>query len=120
LAEVARERGRRMTPLIMVGDLGDPNAVARRRGFYNVIERHPDLFARPVEVPTKWDETTALANLEAALRANPGVDFLFTSSDFMLPQIRAVLEPLGKWKPSGDPGHVVLGGLDGDQHACRL
>lgn len=120
MAEVAREQGHKLTPLIMVGDLGDANAVARRKGFYNVIERNPQLFHAPVEVPTKWDAGTALANLEAALRANPQVDFLFTSSDFMLPQIRAVLEPLGKWKPSGQPGHVVMGGLDGDQEACRL
>jgi inositol transport system substrate-binding protein len=47
------------------------------------------------------------------------VDFIFTSSDFMYPQIRAVLEPLGKWKKIGAPGHVILGGVDGDMRAAR-
>lgn len=112
--------GRKMTPLIMVGDLGDGNAVDRRQGFYNVIDKHPDIFKKPIEVPTKWDAATALANLEAAMQTEPGVDFIFTSSDFMYPQIKAVLEPLGKWKPIGDPGHVILGGLDGDSTAYRL
>jgi inositol transport system substrate-binding protein len=50
----------------------------------------------------------------------PAVDFVFTSSDFLYPQIKAVLEPLGKWKPIGDAGHVILGGLDGDSTAYRL
>lgn len=120
MAELARERGGRATPLVMVGDLGDRNAVARRDGFYNVIRTNPDLFNEPVEVPTRWDAATALANLEAALQANPDVDFIFTSSDFMIPQIRAVLEPMGRWRRAGEAGHVILGGLDGDQTACRM
>jgi len=122
MAKAAREkdRDRRWTPLIVVGDLGDRNAVARRQGFFNVIEKNPDLFKKPIEVPSKWDPQTTLANLEAAVQANPDVDFLFTSSDFLYPQIKAVLEPLGKWQKIGEPGHVILGGLDGDSTAYRL
>jgi inositol transport system substrate-binding protein len=120
MAEEAKKLGRKVTPLIMVGDLGDPNAVGRRQGFYNTIEANPDLFNEVIEVPTKWDGATALANLEAAMQANPDVDLLFTSSDFMYPQIRSVLEPLGKWKKIGEEGHVILGGLDGDSRACQL
>ncbi|HSV99586.1 MAG TPA: sugar ABC transporter substrate-binding protein [Sedimentisphaerales bacterium] len=119
MAEQARRLGRKATPLILVGDLGDNNAVARRKGFMNVIEKNPDLFNAVIEVPTKWDAVTAQANLEAAMQSNPGVDFIFTSSDQMYPQIRAVLEPLGKWKKIGDPGHVILGGVDGDARAAR-
>jgi len=117
---VARQRNRKATPLILVGDLGDQNAVARKKGFYNALNRYPDLFSKTIEVPTKWDAATTLANLEAALQTNPEVDFLFTSSDFLYPQVKAVLEPLGKWKPIGDPDHVILGGLDGDSTAYTL
>jgi ABC-type sugar transport system substrate-binding protein len=120
MAKTAERLNRRMTPLILVGDLGDRNAIDRRQGFYNVIAKHPELFKKPIEVPTKWDAATTLANLEAALQMEPGVDFIFTSSDFLYPQVRAVLEPLGKWKPIGDPGHVILGGLDGDSTAYKL
>ena len=119
MAQEARKLGRKVTPLILVGDLGDSNAVARRQGFMNVIQRNPDLFHPPIEVPTKWDAATAQANLEAALQRNPNVDLIFTSSDFLYPQIRAVLEPLGKWKKIGEPGHVILGGVDGDLRAAR-
>jgi len=119
MAEQARKLGRKVTPLILVGDLGDSNAVARRQGFMNVIQKNPDLFNEAVEVPTKWDAVTAQANLEAALQRNPNVDLVFTSSDFLYPQVRAVLEPLGKWKKIGEPGHVILGGVDGDLRAAR-
>ncbi len=112
--------GEKLTPLIMVGDLGDPNAVGRRDGFYNVIEKYPDIFNTPIEVATEWDAATALANLEAAITANPDVDFLFTSSDFLFPTIRSVLEPRGMWVPAGQQGHVIMGGLDGDATACQL
>jgi inositol transport system substrate-binding protein len=120
MAEEAKKLGRKVTPLIMVGDLGDPNAVGRRQGFYNTIEANPDLFNEVIEVPTKWDGALALANLEAAMQSNPDVDFLFTSSDFMYPMIQSVLEPLGKWKKVGEEGHVIMGGLDGDSRACQL
>jgi inositol transport system substrate-binding protein len=120
MVEMARKRNRKATPLILVGDLGDQNSVERKKGFYNAINRHPDLFNKTIEVPTKWDAATTLANLEAAMQTNPEVDFLFTSSDFLYPQVKAVLEPLGKWKPIGNPDHVILGGLDGDSMAYTL
>lgn len=120
LAEVAGKLGRKVQPLIMVGDLSDQNALARRDGFYDVIKANPDLFEKPIEVQTNWDAATGLANLQSAVQANPNIDVLFTSSDFLFPQIKAVLEPLGKWKAVGEKGHVIMGGLDGDSRACGL
>ncbi|MBC7811164.1 MAG: sugar ABC transporter substrate-binding protein [Burkholderiales bacterium] len=116
--------GEAVTPLILVGALQDTNAIGRRDGFFNVItrynERYPGLFNEPIEVATEWDAATALSNLEAAITANPEVDFIFTSSDFLFPTIRSVLEPRGMWVPAGQPGHVLLAGLDGDATACML
>lgn len=120
LAEQAKELGRKVQPLIMVGNLSDQNAVERRNGFYDVIEANPDLFEEPIEVQTNWDAATGQSNLAAAMQANPDVDLLFTSSDFLFPQIQSVLEPLGKWVPVGEEGHVIMGGLDGDNRACSL
>lgn len=114
------ETGEKLQPLVMVGDLADVNAVARRDGYYDAIEANPDIFEETIEVETKWDATTAQQNLQSSLQANPEVDLIFTSSDFMYPQIQAVLSPLGKWKKKGEEGHVLLGGLDGDNRACGL
>jgi inositol transport system substrate-binding protein len=112
--------GEKINPLILVGDLADPNAVERRAGFMDVIEKYPDLFNAPVEIATNWDTETALAGLEAAVTANPDIDFIFTSSDFLFPTIRSVLESHSMWIPTGQQGHVILGGLDGDATACQL
>jgi inositol transport system substrate-binding protein len=120
ILDVAIEQGmENLTPLIMVGDLGDPNAVGRYEGFYDVIDANPDMFNEVIEVPTNWDAATAQANLQAAIQANPDVDFLFTSSDFLFPTIKGVFEPLGKWVTRDDPNHVLMAGLDGDVNACR-
>lgn len=120
MVQRAAERQGKSTPCIIVGDLGDPNSVARKNGFYNAINKSPENFNQIIQVPSKWDANTTLANFEAALQAHPNIDFVFTSSDFLYPQIRAVLEPLGKWEPAGHKNHVILGGLDGDQFACSM
>lgn len=112
--------GKKLQPLIIVGDLADVNAVGRRDGYYDAINANPDIFEKSIEVESKWDAQTAQQNLQSALQANPKVDLLFTSSDFMYPQIQAVLSPLGKWKKAGEEGHVIIGGLDGDNRACNL
>lgn len=111
---------RKIRSVIMVGNLSDQNALERRKGFYDVVDANPDLFETPVEVQTNWDAATGQANLEAAMQASPEIDLLFTSSDFLYPQIRSVLEPMGLWKVAGEEGHVIMGGIDGDNRACNL
>lgn len=109
----------KLNALIIVGDLGDPNAVGRKDGFYAAINKHAERF-NVIEVASEWDAATALANLEAAVTANPKIDLMFTSSDFLFPTIRSVLEPRGMWKKVGEEGHIPLAGLDGDATACKL
>ena len=117
-ALAAKPEGK-LNAIIVVGDLGDPNAVGRKDGFYASINKHADRF-NVIEVASQWDAATALANLEAAVTANPQVDLLFTSSDFLFPTIRSVFEPRGLWKKAGEDGHVWMAGLDGDATACQL
>jgi ABC-type sugar transport system substrate-binding protein len=120
LVQQAQALKRKVHPLILVGDLGDPNAILRKKGFDTVIGQHPDLFYPAVYVNTKWDSATALAGLQDVLQAHPDIDFIFTSADFLYPQIKAALQPLGKWEPVGNPKHVILGGFDGDENQCAL
>ena len=109
----------KVNAIIVVGDLGDPNAVGRKEGFYASVEKHADRI-NVTEVASNWDAATALSNLEAAVTANPDVDLLFTSSDFLWPTIRSVFEPRGLWTKTGEDGHVWMAGLDGDATACQL
>jgi inositol transport system substrate-binding protein len=120
----ARERfnktGEKVTAMHMIGDLGDPNAVQRANGFKKAAEENQDIVENIVEVPTKWDANTALANLKSATQANPNFNMLFCGSDFLYPQIQSVLEPLGKWVKVGDANHVIMGAVDGDSTAGKL
>src|SRR5262245_2762481 len=47
--------GQKIHPLVLVGDLADPNAVKRREGFMNVIAKYPNVFETPAEINTKWN-----------------------------------------------------------------
>lgn len=114
------ETGEKVIAMHMIGDLGDPNAVQRADGFRKAAEENADIVETIVEVPTKWDANTALANLKSATQANPGFNMLFCGSDFLYPQIQSVLEPLGKWVTVDDPNHVIMGAVDGDAHAGDL
>ncbi len=72
MAQEAKKLGAKVTPLIMVGDLGDPNAVGRYDGFYNVIDKYPDLFNEPIEVATKWDAADGAGRPAGSHDGQPG------------------------------------------------
>ena len=101
--------GKKLHPLVLVGALEDANAVKRREGFMNVINKYPNIFEKPAEVNTKWNSEVALSGLEAAITADPEIDFIFTSSDFLFPTIQGVLESKGKWKKAGEHGPRYTG-----------
>lgn len=114
------ETGEKVIAMHMIGDLGDPNAIQRADGFKDVAAENEDIVEAIIEVPTRWDANTALANLKSATEAQPNFNMLFCGSDFMYPQIQSVLEPLGKWQKIGDANHVIMGAVDGDSLAGRL
>jgi len=127
-AEYLVEQARKTPPpgggphqaMILVGDLGDPNAVERRDGFLDTVGKYPDLIEVVAKVPTQWDQETARAGTVNALRANPDVSLAFTSSDFLFPSLTAALKGAGKYHKIGEEGHVILGGFDGDATAYRM
>jgi ABC-type sugar transport system substrate-binding protein len=120
LVEQVRKSGRKATAAILLGDLSDVNAIGRRDGFDAAIKDAGDLVQVVARIPTEWNQEKALAGLQSAMQTRPDIDFIFTSSDFMLPSIKSVLSALGKWKKAGEPGHILLAGFDGDPTAYRL
>jgi ABC-type sugar transport system substrate-binding protein len=107
--------------MVIIGDLGDINAIGRRDGFDAAVKENGagviDVVAR---VPSEWNQEKAQAGVTNALQANPEIDFIFTSSDFLLPSIVSALKATGRYKKIGEPGHVILGGFDGDATAYRM
>ena len=120
LVELARLTGRKHKAAILIGDLGDINAIGRRDGFDEVVGQNPDIVEVVARIPTEWNQEKAQAGLVNALQAHPDIGLIFTSSDFLLPSIVSALKSAGKYHRAGEPGHVLLGGFDGDSTAYQL
>lgn len=120
MAELAKAKGRKHKAMILIGDLGDMNAVNRRKGFNDAVKKYSDIIEVVAEVPTEWNQEKALAGVTNALQANPDIDFIFSCSDFLFPSVISALKNVDKYHPIGHPEHVILGGFDGDAMAYRL
>lgn len=120
LGELARTSGKRHQAMILIGDLGDINAVQRRKGFNDAIEEYSDAIEVVAEVPTEWNLEKALAGTTNALQAHPDIDFIFSCSDFLFPSVISALKSVDKYYPIGHKKHVILGGFDGDAMAYRM
>ncbi|RHA44670.1 sugar ABC transporter substrate-binding protein [Cellulomonas rhizosphaerae] len=120
MVKVAREKGGKYKAAIMIGDLGDPNAIGRRDGFFDVVDKNKDIIEVVARIPTEWNADIAFSGLTNAFQANPDINFLFTSSDFLFPQIVQVMKTRDKFHPIGHPDHVIFGGFDGDATAYEL
>jgi ABC-type sugar transport system substrate-binding protein len=120
LVQQATASGRPVKAVILLGDLADVNAIGRRDGFEEAVRAAGDRVQVVARVPTEWNQEKALAGLQSAFQAHPDIGLVFTSSDFMLPSIKSVLSARDRWRRVGEPGHVVLGGFDGDPTAYRL
>lgn len=116
LMKIARQRGGKYKAALLVGDLGDANAVHRRDGFQDAVARHGDIVEVVARVATEWNADKAFAGLSNALQAHPDINMLVTSSDFLTPQIEQALRIAGKWHKSDEPGHVLIAGFDGDDN----
>ena len=120
MIEQARKTGKKHKAMVLVGDLGDMNAIGRRKGFHDAVKTAPDVVEVVAEIPTEWNQEKAQAGVVNALQANPDISFLFTSSDFLFPSIVSALKAAGKYKKIGEEGHVILGGFDGDATAYQM
>jgi inositol transport system substrate-binding protein len=120
MIEQARKDGRKHKALVVLGDLGDINAVGRRDGFEAAVKGNENIVDVVSRVPSEWNQEKAQAGVVNALQANPEIDFIFTSSDFLFPSITSALKAANKYKKVGEPGHVILGGFDGDATAYQM
>lgn len=120
MCQQAKQAGNKSKAALLIGDLGDVNAIGRRDGFEAAVEKHKDSIEVVARIPTEWNQEKAQAGLVNALQANPDINFIFSSSDFLFPSITSALKSAGKYKKIGEPGHVLLGGFDGDAMAYRM
>ena len=120
MIEQARKTGAKHKAMVILGDLGDINAIGRRDGFEAAVKGNESIIDVVARVPSEWNQEKAQAGVVNALQANPDISFIFTSSDFLFPSIVSALKSAGKYKRIGEPGHVILGGFDGDATAYQM
>jgi len=120
MCEQAKKSGKKYKALLLMGDLGDINAIGRRDGFEEAVKGYSDIIEVVARVPTEWNQEKAQAGVTNALQAHPDINFIFTSSDFLFPSIISALKNASKYKKIGEDGHVLLGGFDGDATAYRM
>lgn len=116
----ARKTGKKHKAMVLIGDLGDINAIGRRDGFDAAAREAPEVLDVVARVPTEWNQEKAQAGVVNALQADPDISFIFTSSDFLFPSIVSALKSAGKYRKVGEAGHVILGGFDGDATAWQM
>ena len=120
MIEQARKTGKKHKAMLIVGDLGDINAVGRKDGFHDAVKGHEAIIDVVAEVPSEWNQEKARAGVVNALQANPDISFIFSSSDFLFPSVVAALKSANKYHKLGEPNHVILGGFDGDATAYQM
>lgn len=120
MCQQARKSGQKYKAMLLIGDLGDINAIGRRDGFDAAVAEHKDIIEVVARIPTYWQQETARAGVTNALQANADINFIFSSSDFLFPSVIRALKDAGKYKKVGEAGHVLLGGFDGDALAHRM
>ncbi|MEM9645324.1 MAG: sugar ABC transporter substrate-binding protein, partial [Planctomycetota bacterium] len=82
LIDQARKSGEKHKAMIVMGDLGDMNAIGRRDGFDAAVKGNEDIIEVVSRIPSQWNQEKAQAGVVNGLQANPDISFLFTSSDF--------------------------------------
>lgn len=115
----AKEAGEPLKTLLMVGSMSDSYAVNCLAAHREVIEANPDIFELVAEIPGEWNQDTALKGVQNALSADPDIDLIITPSDMYLPPIKSALEQIGRWKPRGEEGHVMVLSMDGDAYGMQ-
>src|SRR5688572_15971871 len=116
----AKKTGRKHKAMVLMGDLGDINAIGRRDGFDEAVKAAPETVEVVARIPTEWNQEKAQSGVVNALQANPDISLIFTSSDFLFPSIVSALKSAGKYHKIGLPNHVLLGGFDGDGTAYQM
>jgi len=120
LVDLAREQGGTYKAALMIGDLGDNNAVQRRDGALDILDQNKDVVEVVAQIATEWNADKAFAGLTNAIQANPDINMLISPSDSQDAVIEQVLKTAGKWHKTGEEGHVLFAGFDGDQNGYRL
>jgi simple sugar transport system substrate-binding protein/ribose transport system substrate-binding protein len=104
--------------VLLQGALSAVNGQGRDQGFKEAIKDHANIQIVS-EVPTEWRPEPVVAGMENVLQAHPDLGAVYAATDGLLPPVWAALQKANRYKPVGDPDHVVVLSIDGDPQGCR-
>lgn len=104
--------------LELVGDLKIAIGADRHEGFNNKVKEYSN-FKVVGQMPTEWLHENVYPAAIDGFSAHPDANAIYLSSDLMTQPTLSALEALGKPKPAGDPGHVIVVTIDGQPIACE-
>lgn len=119
-ADRARNNGEKYKTLLLIGNLGDENAVERKNGYLEAAEANTDVIEIVAQVPTEWKHEVTLAGMQNALAAYPDINLVITPSDFLWPPIQTALTQVGRWATIGEPNHMAVLSFDGDETGMQM
>lgn len=94
------------------GSVGSAQAQARHKGFNDQMAKaYPNVKVQSLN--TEWVADNAYKMVLDAFTQNPDIKGVFSHNDEMVRGIVSALRQIGKLVPPGEPGHVVVIGLDG-------
>jgi ribose transport system substrate-binding protein len=96
--------------LELQGALGAYHARKRHEGFEEGMKAAPN--TQIISRPAEWQPDNAQTMTADALTADPDIDAIFSHNDEMVRGIVAALKQINKFKPVGDPGHIMVIGID--------
>ena len=100
------------------GQLGSSPSRDRDKGFWEVMEMHPEYKINLLaQTAADWEPQPAMEATLAHLTAHPDIDAIFMEADCMASGVFAAMEQMDKVFPQGDPKHIITGGVDGVKFA---
>jgi len=119
LADYARQNHLKLKVLDLLGDLSDPNAIAREKGFTDAINANSDVMQLVANVPAGYEAAGALTAATNALEAHPEINTIVMAADAQLPGVVSALTQANRYKPVGQAGHVLLASINGATNALQ-
>jgi len=99
--------------LELQGAIGEYHAELRHKGFLEGLAADPSV--KVISRPAEWQADNAQSMTADALTADPDIDAIYSHNDEMVRGIVSGLRQIGKFHKVGEPGHIMIVGIDGTQ-----
>gem|GEM_PF-1637945 len=119
MVEYAQKNNTKLKILEVMGALTDSLTQYCTDGLAEVVEKNPAYLDVVTQIPGEWMPAKVLAGTVNALQSDNEINCIFYHSDFYHPSIVSALQQTGKWKKTGEQGHIVLAAAGGEKETLK-